>query len=88
MLFMRAGRFACRQCQKVTYSSQSGSAHDRINTRYHQFHALIAAGKPKWQRWATFERLEDRFERVNEQVNRSLLVLIQRLQRADKRGGG
>jgi hypothetical protein len=80
VLFMRAGRFACRQCQKISYSSQSGSAHDRANIRYHQLHALIEAGKPKWQRWATFERLEDRFERVNEQVNRSLMTLIQRLQ--------
>lgn len=80
VLFMRAGRFACRQCQKVSYSSQSGSAHDRINTRYHQLHALIEAGKPKWQRWATFERLEDRFERANEQSNRSLMTFIQRLQ--------
>ena len=80
VLFMRAGRFACRQCQKVSYTSQSGSTHDRANTRYHQLHALIEAGKPKWQRWATFERLEDRFERVSEQVNRSLMVLIQRLQ--------
>ena len=77
---MRAGRFACRQCQKVSYSSQSGSAHDRSNALYHQLHALIEAGKPKWQRWATFERLENRFERVSEQVNRSLMVLIQRLQ--------
>jgi len=80
VLFMRAGRFACRQCQKVSYSSQSGSAHDRANARYHQLHALIEAGKPKWQRWATFERLEDRFERVNEQVNRSLMMFVQRLQ--------
>ena len=69
---MRAGRFACRQCQKVSYSSQSGSAHDRINTRYHQLHALIEAGKPKGMRWSTFERLEDHFERANEQSNRFL----------------
>ncbi|NQW93788.1 MAG: hypothetical protein HQ446_07105 [Polaromonas sp.] len=76
VLFMRAGRFACRQCQKISYTSQSGSAY----ARYHQLHALIEAGKPKWQRWETFNRLEDRFERVNEQVNRSLMKLIQRLQ--------
>lgn len=80
VLYQRAGRFACRLCQKVSYSSQSGSAHDRANARSHQLHALIEAGKPKWQRWATFERLEDRFERVNEQVNYSLMRLIQRLQ--------
>ena len=80
VLFMRSGRFACRQCQRVSYTSQSGSAHERGNAKYHQLHALIKAGKPKWQRWATFNRVEDRFERVNEQVNRSLMRLIQRLQ--------
>ena len=80
VLFMRAGRFACRQCQKVSYSSQSRSKSERGHAQYHQLHALIEAGKPKWQRWATFNRLEDRFERVNEQVNRSLMTLIQRLQ--------
>ena len=80
VLFMREGRFACRQCQKVSYTSQSGSTHDRALARYHQLNALIEAGKPKWQRWATFERLEDRFERANEQANRSLMTFIQRLQ--------
>lgn len=80
MLYMRTGRFACRQCQRVSYTSQSGSAHDRANVRYHRLDALIEAGKPKWQRWATFNRLEDRFERVSEQVNRSLMTLVQRLQ--------
>ena len=80
VLFMRAGRFACRQCQKVSYTSQSGSKSERGHAQYHQLHALIEAGKPKWQRWATFNKLEDRFERVNEQVNRSLMTLIQRLQ--------
>ena len=80
VLYMRSSRFACRKCQKVSYTSQSGSSKDRELTRYHQLNALIKAGKPKWQRWATFERLEDRFERVNEQVNRSLMALVQRLQ--------
>lgn len=80
VLFMRAARFACRQCQKISYTSQSGSWHDRALTKYHKLDALIKAGKPKWQRWATFERLEDRFERANEQANRSLMTSIQRLQ--------
>ena len=50
VLLMRAGRSACRQCQKVSDALQSSSAHDRANAQYHQFHALIEAGKPKWQR--------------------------------------
>ena len=79
VLFMRAGRFACRRCQRVSYATQSGSAHDRALTSYHRLSARIEAGKPKWQRWTTFNRLEDRFERVSEQVNRSLMMLIQRL---------
>lgn len=79
VLFMRSGRFACRKCQRVSYTSQSGSESDRGHAQYHKLHALIKNGKPKWQRWATFNRLEDRFERANEQVNRSLMKLIERL---------
>lgn len=80
VLFMRARRFACRQCQKVSYASQSGSAYDRANTQYYKLNALIEAGKPKWQRWATFDRLQDRFERVSEEVNCSLMKLIEKLE--------
>lgn len=80
VLFMRSGRFACRQCQRVSYTSQSGSTRERANARYHQLKAIIEAGKPKWTRWATFNRLEDRFEHVSEQADRLLMTFIQRLQ--------
>ena len=80
-LYMRSGRFACRSCQQVSDTSQSGSASDRGHAIYHQLHALIENGKPKWQRWSTFNQLEERFERVNEQVNQSLYDVIQRLLR-------
>ena len=79
VIYMRSGRFACRQCQRVTYTSQSGSEHDRGLVRYHKLHALIENGKPKWQRWATFNRIEEKFEIANEQVNQSLISLIQKL---------
>lgn len=79
-LFMRSGRFACRFCQKISYASQTGSETSRGYANYHRLHALINAGKPKWQRWATFHRLEDRFARVDERANHSLLKVIQRLQ--------
>ena len=79
LLYMRSGRFACRSCQRVSYASQSRSESDRGHARYHRLHALIENGKPKWQRWATFNRLEEKFERVGQQVNQSLLKLIQKL---------
>lgn len=66
MLYMRSGRFACRHCQRVSYRSQSGSAIDRVCARFHKLDALVMAGKPKWQRWATFDRLCDRHEAASE----------------------
>lgn len=36
-------------------------------------------GKPKWQRWATFNRLFDRCERVGERFDASLIGAAQRL---------
>lgn len=35
MLYMRYGRFACRNCQKISYQSQSGDAEDRLIWQYH-----------------------------------------------------
>ena len=80
VLFMRSGRFACRQCQKISYTSQSGSETSRGYATYHRLHVLIEAGKPKWQRWATFQRLKDRFVRADERAHLSLLKVVGRLQ--------
>jgi hypothetical protein len=63
----------------TSYTSQSSAAIDRGYASYYRLHALIENGKPEWQRWATFNRLEDRFERFNERENRSLWKLIRRL---------
>jgi hypothetical protein len=79
VLYQRSGRFACRTCQRVAYTSQSGSESDRVHSRYHKLHALIENGKPKWQRWATFNRLEEKFERADESANQMLWKVIQRL---------
>lgn len=79
VLFMRSGRFACRSCQRVSYRSQSGSEHDRLNTRYHRLNNLVAAGKPKWQRWATFDRLEDKLRQADYLATRSLMYFVERL---------
>ena len=79
LLYLRCGRFACRSCQQVSYTSQSGSESDRVHARYHRLEALIDNGKPKWQRWATFNRLEDKFTKADRQANHHLLQVIQRL---------
>jgi hypothetical protein len=44
---------------------------------YHRLAAKIEDGKPKWQRWATFSRLEDRFKRVSQQFDVSILERLQ-----------
>lgn len=77
LLYQRSGRFACRSCQRVSYISQSGASHDRVCNLYHRLAAKIEGGKPKWQRWATFNRLEDRFERISEQFD---IAIYRRLQ--------
>lgn len=35
LLYMRHGRFACRNCHQIAYQSQSGDAEDRLIWRYH-----------------------------------------------------
>lgn len=79
VLFQRSGRFACRTCQQVSYSSQSGSESDRVHARYHKLNALVESGKPKWQRWSTFNRLEEQFEQADLAANQLLWSAIQRL---------
>ena len=64
---------------RVSYTTQSGSEHDRINTRYNRVYALVFSGKPKWQRWATFNRLEDHLDRADAQASYSLMLFVQKL---------
>lgn len=79
VLYLRSSRFACRQCQRVSYTSQSGSALSRAIDRYHRIDALVMAGKPKWQRWATFDRLLDQHEAASYQADGLLAGQLRRL---------
>lgn len=72
VLYLRWRRFACRGCQRISYQSQSGSASDRICNRYHRLDAVVMAGKPKWQRWATFDRQLARYNAASEEFDRLL----------------
>ena len=82
VLYLRSGRFACQRCQRISHQSQSGSAIDRVCNRYHHLDALVMAGKPKWQRWATFNRLLDRYDLVSAQFDGLLAGRLQALMKA------
>lgn len=79
LLYMRSGRFACRRCQRISYRTQSGSERDRIIARYHRLNDLVEAGKPKWQHWKTFNRLEARLDEAERLSNESMLEVLERL---------
>lgn len=72
VLYFRRTRFACRHCQRISYASQNGSATDRVCSRYHKLAAKAEAGKPKWQRWATYERLLGRLDSASVAMNAQL----------------
>ena len=59
MLYLRAGRFACRHCQRLTYLSQSGDALARGWQRQAHIEAKLGDywGRPKGMHHATHERL-------------------------------
>ncbi len=59
MLYLRGGRFACRQCKRVAYSSQSDDALDRLWRRQHKIENRLAPNwqRPKGMRQRTYARL-------------------------------
>ena len=60
---MRAGRFACRHCQRVAYSSQSEDVLQRTWLKQRKLEARLGEDwqqRPKGMRHATYERLLDR----------------------------
>lgn len=57
VLYLRFGRFACRKCNRVAYTSQSGGELDRLTNKMHKLRARIGNGRPKGTHWKTWERL-------------------------------
>lgn len=59
LLYMRWGRFACRHCQKVAYSSQSGDELDRLWRKQSKLEAQLGENwkRPKGMRHRTYDRL-------------------------------
>ena len=59
MLFLRAGRFACRHCQRIAYGSQSGDLCDRAWRKQAKVEAKLGPNwaRPKGMHSTTCERL-------------------------------
>ena len=59
VLYLRAGRFACRQCQRLAYASQSDDAIGRGWRRQQKIEAQLGANwnRPKGMHRTTYERL-------------------------------
>ncbi len=63
-------RFLCRHCQQLTYASQREDVIDRAQRRGEKAMEKLDCRndfviKPKWMRWATFERLAQKVEAAN-----------------------
>ena len=60
VLYMRAGRFACRLCQRVSYATQSGDLMDRMWRKQSKIEARLGVHwqRPKGMRYKTYTRLK------------------------------
>ena len=88
-----ATRFCSRQAWhgQVAYASQSASRVDRAHRGKAKIKARLIGTcdpddwdlppKPKWMRWATYRRLEDRFEQYDEVIEDHFVGAIGRLMR-------
>ena len=61
VLYLRSGRFACRHCQRVAYSSQSEDTMARMWRKQGKIEARLDddGKRPKGMRLRTYERLRD-----------------------------
>ena len=63
VLYMRAGRFACRSCQRVAYSAQSDDSVDRMWRKQAKIEKRLGQNgtRPKGMRQRTYEELRRRY---------------------------
>ena len=83
VLYMRAGRFACRQCQRVSYSSQSCDLLDRMWRKQSKIEARLGEHwqRPKGMRLKTYERLMQVLLTCEEQREEAFAAFATRLLR-------
>jgi len=74
LLYLRSSRFACRKCQKVAYTSQSGGPMDRLQHKSYKLRDPIENGRPKGMRWRTYDRIWEQVTEIEEVVDRHFLA--------------
>lgn len=81
VLYLRGGRFACRHCQRVAYSSQSEDVMARTWRKQGQLEAKLADDwqRPKGMRHATYARLMDRLTDCEQRRDEAFCVAVARL---------
>lgn len=70
-LFMRRGRFACRTCQRLAYSTQSLDYIQRQHRAIHRVTRKLEDGdsKSKGMHCSTFSRLQGQIEEIDGRLN-------------------
>jgi len=62
------GRFGCRHCMRLAYSSEAEDHMDRLWRKQRKLETKLIEGeiKPKGMHWRTFEQLQNRIDEVEE----------------------
>jgi hypothetical protein len=80
VLYLRGGRFACRHCQRLTYSSQSEDLLDRTWSKQRKIEARLGENwqRPKGMRQRTYERLWESLMDCERLRDEAFSVVVQR----------
>lgn len=81
VLYMRAGRFACRHCQRVSYASQSNDILDRMWRKQTKIEARLGKywQRPKGMRQKTYESLRSQVSQLEQRRDDALAEFAARL---------
>lgn len=87
VLYMRAGRFACRYCQRIAYLSQSEDVIGRAWRRQGKAERRLVDGygRPKGMHAATYDRLLSVIEDCEEEKDAALFAAMERMGLPERR---
>lgn len=81
LLYLRWGRFACRKCQRVAYTSQSCDLMDRMWRKQAKIEARLGENwqRPKGMRQRTHEALIEAISQCEERRDEACAILLTKL---------